>query len=141
MTSRTYARTIRQYSAAYGGAGVGVRSYADADLHSLPTVIAVRAPAGGLTVGPDPDPADVGMGAPRQQVITEGDVQCLIINVEVVPKDKQPDPDRQATSICRRSDANFTVDVIGSGQGPEGRQQMIKLTNAAFAAAVNGQTG
>lgn len=140
ITSRLYARTSQQYSTAYHGAGVGVRTFADADLMLLPTVIAVRAPAGGLTVGPDPDPADLGMGAPRQQVVMDGNVQCLIVNIEMVTKGKQIEPDKQITSICRLSDATMTVDVVGNGPGVKGRQQMIELTKAAFA-AVTGSSG
>jgi hypothetical protein len=50
-------RTTDAYSEAYGGAGVGVRQYADSSLERQATVIAVRARTPGLVNGPVQDPA------------------------------------------------------------------------------------
>ncbi|MGI8417606.1 MAG: hypothetical protein ACR2P2_15680 [Nakamurella sp.] len=139
VASRTYARTTAEYTAAYGGAAVAVRNYADSDLQFLPTVIAVRAPSDGLLTGVDPDPKDLGMAAPRQQLQKFGDVQCIVVNVQTVVAGGKVDPQNQVTSSCRRTDAALTIDVVGPGNGTAGQQQMISLTKAAFEAVSNSQ--
>ena len=50
--ARIKERTAAAYSKAYDGAAATYRQYADESLERLPWVIAVRAPAPGLTIGP-----------------------------------------------------------------------------------------
>ena len=72
-TGRTIERTVASYQQAYGGAAAGVQMYASDDLLFLGTAIAVRAQAPGLTTGPVPDPADLGLAQNQQEVVTVGE--------------------------------------------------------------------
>jgi len=137
-TAHIYLRTQQQYAAAFGGAGVGVRTYADQGLEFLGTVIAVRAPSAGLTIGPDADPADLGLGAPQREIKHFGDLQCLVVNVQTVTKGQQADPEQQTTTLCRRSNSTVTVEAFGNGRGTAQQKLIIALTEAAFAAVSGG---
>ncbi len=136
--AHTYVRTQRQYAAAFGGAGVGVRTYADQGLEFLGTVVAVRAPSAGLTIGPDADPADLGLGAPQREIKHFDDLECLVVNVQTVMKGQQADPEQQTTTLCRRSNSTVTVEAFGNGRGPAQQKLIIALTEAAFAAVSGG---
>jgi hypothetical protein len=135
--AHTYIRTQQQYTGAFGGAGVGIRTYADRGLEFLGTVVAVRAPSAGLTIGPDADPADLGLGAPQREIKHFGDLECLVVNVQTVMKGQQADPEQQTTTLCRRSNSTVTVEAFGNGRGAAQQKLIIALTEAAFA-AVNG---
>lgn len=102
------------------------------------TVVAVRAPSAGLTLGPDADPADLRLGAPPREIKHFGDVECLVINVQTVVQGQQADPQRQSTTQCRRSNSAVTVEVFGNAMGPAQQKLIIALTEAAFASVSGG---
>lgn len=139
---RTYALTVKRYQQAFGGAAVAVRSYADADLMFLPTVIAVRAPSPGLINGPVPDLNDLELAASPStpSIQQDGQVECYVASSQTVPKGKTVDPEDEFTSVCHRSSDTLTVYVHGLGRGPQGHTQMVKLTDAAFEAVAGAAT-
>lgn len=126
-----YAASVERLTAdavgrAYGGAPVGVRSYATDDLISTAVAFAVRAPSPQLEVLPAQDAELLGLGAPTREVVTEGDVRCLVDNGTVTAGNK-PDPDDIRVEQCQRTGSALTVVVFPSGE----------LTSAQVAAAVD----
>lgn len=133
------AQTAAAYSAAFGGAGATYRQYADTSLQKLPYVVAVRAPAPGLTIGPVIDAAFLGLATPERQVKTIGRVSCQIAWSPPTVAGRTPDPSSELTVGCQRSDGGVTVFTGGGGfTGPAGLQGMVDLTNAAWSAASGG---
>ena len=133
---RTYDRTAALYRTAYDGAGVGVRTYTNADLDYFLTVIAVRADSPGLVQGgPQADPADLGVAAQPNQptLVVDGDVQCLQTVTQVVKEGDQIEDDDLLTTVCRTTSTGLTVYVFGGGgtTGTQGKQLMVDLTRAA----------
>ncbi len=59
--SKVRSATEAAYSKAFGGAATAYRAYSDGALLKTPYVIAVRAPAPGLTIGRVEDPAFLGL--------------------------------------------------------------------------------
>ena len=130
--------TIAAYQQAYGGAAVDAHTYSDADLMHFVTVIAVRAKAPGLTLGPVSDPAYLGLAVSQQQVVRSGEVDCEMVQTMSVPAGQTPEPKNVIYPVCQRTADGLTVQVFGgSMQGAEGQQTMIALVNDAWA-AVNG---
>ncbi|SDP48580.1 hypothetical protein SAMN04515671_4448 [Nakamurella panacisegetis] len=127
--------TVASYEAAYGTTAVDVRSYADAGLEKTATVIAVRAGSPGLTLGPVTDPAYLGLAVNQQEIKTFDQISCRVVHPETTTAGHPIDPGNSLTAACQRSDGALTVQVFSSGfDGAEGQQQMIALTNAAWAA-------
>ena len=126
-------QTVAQYSKAYGGAAVAYHQYADDQLLLLPWVIAVRAQAPGLTLGPVVDAKYLLAAKPDHEVVSSGDVECAV-NWEPTPSGKPVPPDSQDTQMCQRTSKGLSVFVGGPGEfkGPQGFQKLVDLTNAAY---------
>jgi hypothetical protein len=126
--------TTAAYSAAFGGAASAFRSYGDQALEQLPSVIAVRAEAPGITFGPVVDPKDLRLAKPQNEVQKIGEVECLVFWLPV-PEGQTPPGDQPNVRQCQRVGSGVTVFVYGSGfNGPAGVEAMAKLTDDAFAA-------
>jgi hypothetical protein len=69
-------QTTAEYSKAYGGAAAAYHQYADDGLERLPWVIAVRAKAPGLTLGPVIDAKYLSQPKPEHEVVRQGDVSA-----------------------------------------------------------------
>jgi hypothetical protein len=126
-----YATSVERLTAeavgrSYGGAPVGVRSYATDDLLNTATAVAVRAPSPLLEVVPAQDADLLGLGAPIREIVTEGDVRCLVNNGTVTVGNK-PDPANIHVEQCQRTGPTLTVLVYPSGE----------LTSAQVAAATD----
>lgn len=119
--------TAEAVGEAYRGAAVGVRSYATADLLNTASAFAVRAPSPLLEALPAQDAELLGLGAPVQEVIAEGDVRCLVNN-GYVAVGKVPDPDDVRVLQCQRTGQDLTVVIFPSGD----------LTATQVAGAVDG---
>jgi hypothetical protein len=127
------------YSKAFGGAAATYRAYSDSGLEKTPYVIAVRAEAPGLTLGPVTDPAYLRLATPDREVKTFGEVSCQILWNPPTLEGKTPDPASQYVLNCQRSGSGVTVFVGGSGfVGPADVQAMVGLTNAAWSAVSGG---
>jgi hypothetical protein len=99
-------------------------------------VIAVRAEAPGLTLGPVVDPAYLKLATPDREVKTFGDVQCEVIWNPPALQGQTPDPKNELTANCQRAGSGVTVLVGGSSfDGAQNQQLMVALTNAAWSAA------
>jgi hypothetical protein len=128
--------TVAAYSKAYGGAAADYRAYADSGLTQLAYVIAVRADAPGLTVGPTEDltayRSFFRVAYPIDQVTSAGGVSCHISWVPT-PVGQTPKAEDERIVGCQRSAGGVTVFVGGSGfTGPSGLQAMAALTNSAM---------
>ncbi|MTD13498.1 hypothetical protein GIS00_06015 [Nakamurella sp. YIM 132087] len=125
--------TVAAYSAAFGGAGAGFQAYGSDDLMFLPSVIAVRAHAPGMVIGPVTDPADLGLASNRQEVQSFGEVQCVAVNLRTAAEGTEMTDDDLVWPTCMRTGEELTVFVNGgNSEGTEGRERMIALTNAAY---------
>jgi hypothetical protein len=130
------AATESAYTQAFGGAPSAYHAYSDGDLQAMPWLIAVRAQAPGLVIGPVQDIKYLQLGAPQRQVQTFGAVQCVIERKDVTPAGKTPDPDQQAATSCQRTGPGLTVFTGGIGfDGAAGVQRLVGFTNAAWSAA------
>ncbi len=127
--------TTDAYRRAYGGAAASFRLYADSAITKQVYVIAVRAPAPGLTVGPVLDPGYLGLATAPREVKTVGSVSCEIDWNPVVAGNK-PQPSDEHIGVCERTGSGVTVFVGGSGyEGPTGLQTLAGLANQAWSAA------
>jgi hypothetical protein len=127
--------TVAAYSKAFGGAPADYHAYANAGLTRLPWVIAVRAPAPSLTIGPIPDLKFLGLATPDREVIAVGRVSCEIFWTRPTLAGHKPNPANQEAVECERSGSGITVYVGGGGfDGPSGVQALVALANAAWVA-------
>ena len=132
VQGRTASLTIAAYERAYSGAPVAYRAYANSTLELLPSVIAVRAPSPGLTLGPVMDPADLGLAIDERTVQLFGDVSCTVYN-GTVPAGRKVNPASLTYEQCQRTGLNLSVFVYGGGfDGNPGRDAIVALTNAAY---------
>jgi hypothetical protein len=134
--AKLHSGTVAAYSKAFGGAAVDYRAYADSSFNHLFYVIAVRAHAPGLTVGPTEDLAAYRsffrIAYPLEQVVQVGSVSCHV-SWQTVPVGQTPAPDDEHSVGCQRTAGGVTVFVGGSGfTGPSGLQAMAALTNSAL---------
>jgi hypothetical protein len=135
MQAKTRALTVAAYRKAFAGAAVDLREYSDGGLRHIFWVIAVGAPAPGLTIGPVEDPASLGEAVPQREVDWFGPVSCEINRTEVTLAGSKPNPAHELTVACERSQSGVTV-FVGSAnfRGPSGRTSMVAITNAAWKA-------
>jgi hypothetical protein len=134
--AKVHSATVAAYSKAYGGAAADYRAYADSSLTHLAYVIAVRADAPGLTVGPTEDLAAYRsffrIAYPLDQVTSVGGVSCHI-SWAPVPVGETPKAEDERIVGCQRTAGRVTVFVASSGfTGASGLQAMAALTNSAF---------
>jgi hypothetical protein len=126
--------TTAAYTAAFGGAASAFRSYADDRLEQLPSVVAVRTEAPGITYGPVVDPKDLRLAKSTNEVQKVGEVECLLFWLPV-PEGQTPPADQPNARQCQRVGDGRTVFVYGSGfNGQGGLQAMAKLTDTAWSA-------
>jgi len=129
--------TVASYRRASPGAAVAFHGYADSGLEHFVNIIAIRAAYPGLTLGPVPDPAYLGLAVPQQQVKSFGQVDCLVTQSRTTLAGKPVDPDNDVTTMCQRTGDSLSVQVYGGGgfTGVAGQQAMVALTNSAWNAA------
>jgi len=109
------AATAAALSKAYGGAGATVRSYADTDLLTFVNATAVRADSPRLFVPREVSAADLGLAINRENIVTDGEVDCLTVQVQTTVAGKTPDPANTVVSVCQRTASGLTVRVYPSG--------------------------
>jgi hypothetical protein len=125
--------TVDAYEQAYGGAAAAFRSYANADLTHIFSVIAVRAQSPGLTDGPVSDPSTLGLAVSQRAVVHEGEVSCIVVQNAVVATGQPVDPANSLYVGCERTGPGLTVIVTNGGfTGDDGLRAITRLTNAAF---------
>jgi hypothetical protein len=129
--------TSAAYSTAFDGAAAAYRAYADSELLKMPYVIAVRAEAPGMTIGPVVDPEYLGLAKPEREVQAVGEVECQIVWSPPVPEGQTPEPSSELTTNCQRSGSGASVFVGSAGyEGPSGLREMAGFTEAAWKAVV-----
>jgi len=104
-----------EFSRAFDGAEAVTRTYGSLEDMRL-TVIAVRADAGPpLPVGFD-DPELLGTAAPRNELVEEGDVTCLLTRSAPPAADGDGDPTEEELAptavLCQRTGGDLTVRVF-----------------------------
>ncbi|MGK2877641.1 MAG: hypothetical protein ACSLFF_03555 [Solirubrobacterales bacterium] len=131
---KSIALTKKWYDRAFGGAGFGMRVYADDDLTFFPTVIAVRAPSPGLVAGPifDPKVMKIEAGPNVPEYVESDGVECVQYSSMTVVEGKSVDPDDIVTSLCAISDDTHSVYVYGIAGGKDNQAKGIALAKAAF---------
>lgn len=126
--------TIKRYEAAYDGAAVAFRAYADAGLETLVSVIAVRADAPGPTFGPVNDARALGLAKAPDEVVTAGDAECHV-HWDPVPQGQEPEDEAEHVVACQQTADGVTVFVFGSGLDG---QQGLDTASAVAADALEG---
>ncbi len=130
------AATTAAYSQAFGGASAAYHAYADSTLLKLSYVIAVRAAAPGLTVGPVQDAKYLGLATPSREVKAVGSVQCQIDWSPPTVAGQTPPDSSELIDGCQRTGPGVSVFVSGGGfRGQEGLNAMVGLADAAWSAA------
>jgi hypothetical protein len=130
------AATTAAYSQAFGGASAAYHAYADSTLLKLSYVIAVRAAAPGLTVGPVQDAKYLGLATPSREVKAVGSVQCQIDWSPPTVAGQTPPDSSELIDGCQRTGPGLSVFVNGAGfRGRQGLNAMVGLANAAWSAA------
>jgi hypothetical protein len=131
--------TAAAYSKAYDGAGAAYRAYADKKLEKLPYVIAVRAEAPGMAIGPVVDPKFLGLAKPEREVTSVGEVECQIVWSPPVIEGDTPEPSSELTTNCQRVGEGATVFVGSAGyEGPSGLKELAAFTEAAWKSVTEG---
>jgi hypothetical protein len=127
--------TAAAYSKAFGGAAAAYGAYADPALEHMPYVIAVRAEAPGMTIGPVYDPSYLGLAKPEREVRSVGKVECQVLWSPPVTEGTTPDPSSELTANCERRGSGATVYTGSAGySGPSGLKSLASFTEAAWEA-------
>lgn len=108
-------RSGQRLSAAYGGASAVVRRYTDDTLASFVTLVAVRGDSPQPYVAYE-DPADTQAAVPQDQLVTVGNVSCVVFN-QYTAAGKTPASDAANTTYCQRTGGGLTVQLRAGG-GP-----------------------
>jgi hypothetical protein len=103
-------RTLPQ---AYGGATAVVREYADDGMRDFLVLEAVRA-ASPKPYTPYVDPAPLGQAKPNTEVVTVGQVSCLV-SYQPVPAGQDVTPDKTNVQLCERTAGHLTVRLRFNG--------------------------
>ncbi|MFH9352430.1 hypothetical protein [Kitasatospora sp. NPDC017646] len=124
----------RALSQAYGGAAATVRQYTDDGMRDFLVLEAVRA------VSPKPytpyvDAAQLGQAKPNSEVVTIGQVSCLVF-YQPIPTGQDVTPDKTNVQLCERTSAHLTVRLrfTGSEQLQHHVDQAARLTDQAWSA-------
>lgn len=102
-------------SEAYGGAAAVMRQYADEEIQTTATLVAVRSRSPKPYV-PYVDPKRLGLAKPQDELKTIGDVSCVLYN-QPTPEGSAPTADSVHVTYCQRTGDGLTVQVrtVGSG--------------------------
>ncbi|MET9001695.1 hypothetical protein [Amycolatopsis sp. Hca4] len=124
--------TAARVSAAYGGAGAVVQQYQDDELRRTIQLLAVRAPSPGL-IAPYEDAEALGLAAPGTELVTFGDVQCLVQH-DPVSAGSAPDPERSSVRTCQRTGTDLTVTLKSlSSEGNRDPREIAAIVEEAWA--------
>lgn len=112
------------WSDAFDGAAADVRSYVDLESADTPTLSAVAVAADMGVLVPSsgfPDAEELGLALPREERITDGDVECVLTRASppVAGRDYQPDEATPDAITCQRRSATLTVRVGGPLGDPD----------------------
>jgi hypothetical protein len=131
--------TAAAYTKAYDGASAAYRQYADPELLKMPYVIAVRAEAPGMVIGPVYDPKFLGLENAEREVVAVGEVECQVNWSPPTPTGTKPDPSSELTSNCQKVGSGVSVFVGSVGyEGPGGLKELASFTEAAWKAIAEG---
>ncbi|MFJ9420372.1 hypothetical protein ACIRPT_40420 [Streptomyces sp. NPDC101227] len=102
-------KSTRLLSKAYGGAPAAVATYANAGLSEIFVLTVVRA------VSPRPftpyqNAAQLGLAKPAREVVTVGEVACLVHN-QSTTAGKRPGPETVTVESCQRTGEGLTVQI------------------------------
>jgi len=130
--------TTAAYTQAYGGVAVGVGFYTDASQEKQASVIAVRAPSPGLTIGVVTNPADAGLAMNQRTVRVFGDVACVVQDTKVVASGFHVKRSSLEYTQCQRAGSGLTVDVFSNLHGDDGRREAVALTDSVYRTVAGG---
>lgn len=124
--------STKSLSNAYGGAAAVVQEYTDAGLLNFVSLEAVRAQSP-LPFEPYEDAHALGMEKPEREIVTFGQVNCLVAYAPVAVG-QQEEPDGTNAVTCERTSAHLTVRLRFSGGGDlmHAPQQAAALVDAAW---------
>ncbi|RIJ70656.1 hypothetical protein D1871_17650 [Nakamurella silvestris] len=142
--ARVNATTAAALAKAYGGAGAAVQTYTDADLMNSITAVAVRAPSPRLFLSRVTDPADLRLAVNRENIRTDGEVDCYTVQVKATVVGTVPDPADTAVDHCQRTGEHLTVRIYLGGRqdrnDPDRVATAVAMTNELWD-AVAGSVG
>jgi len=101
-------KSAERLSESHGGAAATARAYSDDELTVTFTLYAVRDGDLGKPFVPYQDPAELGLAKPLQELLTFGDVYCVVQNQTTVIG-QEPAADSAQVLSCSRSAPGLTV--------------------------------
>ncbi|MGW2378314.1 hypothetical protein [Kitasatospora sp. NPDC001683] len=124
----------RTLSQAYGGAAATVRQYTDEGMRDFLVLEAVRA-ASPKPYTPYVDPASLGQAKPGTEVVTVGQVSCLV-SYQPILTGQDVTPEKTNVQLCERTSAHLTVRLrfAGSEELQHHIDQAAHLTDQAWSA-------
>ncbi|MDH6126489.1 hypothetical protein [Kitasatospora sp. GP82] len=126
--------STRSLSEAYGGAPAVVQGFADAGVEQMFTLAAVRA-ASPRPYVPFEDAALLGLAVPTDQLLTIGNVDCVLYN-QPTPAGQQPKPETVVVNYCQRAGAGLTVQIrqVGGDDLRQHPDRVAALVDQAWSA-------
>ncbi|MFI1334916.1 hypothetical protein ACH4U7_33395 [Streptomyces sp. NPDC020845] len=116
-------RSGERLSEAYGGAAAVVKRYADADVQTTVTLIAVRSRSPQPYV-PYQDHKRLALAKPQDELKTIGDVSCVLYN-QPTPAGSKPTADSVHVSYCQRTGDGLTVQIRAVGSGMANQPEKV----------------
>jgi hypothetical protein len=127
-------RSVERLSRTYGGAAATVETYADDGLETRFSLLAARASTPFPPFVPYQDPAALGVAKPTQELVSFGDVACVVRN-DSTPAGRTPRAGSAHVASCVRTGPQLTVQIQDVG-GDLGEQPaaVARLVDEAWSA-------
>jgi hypothetical protein len=127
-------KSAERLSESHGGAAAAAETYSDDTAENLITIYAVRAGDPGKPFVPFEDPADLKVAKPTNELLTFGEVNCVVYN-EPTPAGSEPREGSARVQYCVRSDESLTVRTAPLGGDLGARpNEVANLVNEAWEA-------
>lgn len=120
-------------SEAYGGAAAVVKQYADDDVQTTVTLVAVRSRSPKPYV-PYEDAKRLALAAPTDELKVIGDVSCVLYN-QPTPEGSKPTAESVHVTLCQRTGDGLTVQIRPGGSGVANQPEKVAaLVETAWSA-------
>jgi hypothetical protein len=110
-------------SEAYGGAAAVVKQYADDDVETTVTLVAVRSRSPKPYV-PYEDPERLALAVPPDELKVIGDVSCVLYNQPTAAGSK-PTAESVHVTLCQRTGDGLTVQIRPGGSGVANQPEKV----------------
>ncbi|MES4902693.1 MULTISPECIES: hypothetical protein [unclassified Streptomyces] len=130
--AREERKSGERLSEAYGGAAAVVKQYADEDVETTVTLIAVRSRSPKPYV-PYEDRKRLALAVPPDELKVFGDVSCVLYN-QPTPEGSKPTAESVHVTLCQRTGDGLTVQIRPGGSGVANQPEKVaSLVEKAWA--------